>query len=778
MKISVSKYLFFLLAACVLLSCERKQVNNPIVVSPNSSHKIYGFARDTSAYVMVVDTAVHDSAINGELIPVNQGGFTEYFKDKSKEGTNAKKIFYAYSDSTSPFIRKSSSKEMSFINLVARAYAKHNSIEINPDDIWLTILNGIRLHVKNNRDSLKDRFVSPGADTAIEIRNDSLLLNTTYEKWHGVIADLFDSLQEKIPVETGEPLNVKFSTTSPIDYNISRSLVMAVASEYYTYTWAVACGIPQIKVNGTKLDWSLLKDSFNKLASRLNLEWWVKELNPILDEFINVFDGKINLIHWRSIFKKVFEESGCDRRITVDGWITKFYPYIGRDKPERRNEWNGAIDLMTDIPKGVTDVDINWIYAGKTIPLKIYTGFVGIQVDTTRKMLKASRGYALMSYCGWCDMDSIAKDLKYIPGKPLRLHESLAISDSIEIYNAQGVAYATSDPKEIKNFAAAASFKSEIEKSHDSYPFVFDEANIANAEPFCVINLYKDGKVIEHLSLYKQIDKKYVVLTQEIGILNDSLSLESFFKERHISFEGEFNGFTNDKSIPELDVDVFVDSLEPKKGKVFEDKFSYNYKKENFEDIFAWRLKKAFYQHYKNDFKLSVDAKLEYGEDGQVANVIMSTEHPNYKAFLEDVKDALYYAWDAPILDDDGGNDFIIKSAKLHLSFSRKYRMVCKQDGRDAKDSVDIIGVPNAKKDLCNEITFSKDLATGGVIRYECIEYNKKVKYGERVEEIEPRHTNVLFDKHDAVYDGGLPISQVVTLKIPSCFVDEKPNEK
>ena len=780
MKISVSKYLFFLLAACVLLSCERKQVNNPIDVSPDSSHKIYGFVRDTSAYVMVVDTAVHDSAINGELIPVNQGGFTEYFKDKSKEGTNAKKIFYAYSDSTSPFIRKSSSKEMSFINLVARAYAKHNSIEINPDDIWLTILNGIRLHVKNNRDSLKDRFVSPGADTAIEIRNDSLLLNITYEKWHGVIADLFDSLQKKMPVETGEPLNVKFSTTSPIDYNISRSLVMAVASEYYTYTWAVACGIPQIKVNGTKLDWSLLKDSFNKLASRLNLEWWVKELNPILDEFINVFDGKINLIHWRSIFKKVFEEVGCERRIQVDGWITKFYPYIGRDKPERRNEWNGAIDLMTDIPKGVTDVDINWIYDGKTIPLKIYTGFVGIQVDTTRKMLKASRGYALMSYCGWCDMDSIAKDLKYIPGKPLRLQESLAISDSIEIYNAQGVAYATSDPKEIKNFAAAASFKSEIEKSHDSYHFVFDEANIANAEPFCVINLYKGGKVIEHLSLYKQIEKKYVVLLQNVGVLSDSLSLETFLKERNVSLEGEFNGFINDKSIPELDVDVFVDSLEPKEGKDFEDVFFYNYKKENFKEFFAWRLKKAFYKHYKNDFKLSVDAKLEYGEDGQVANVIMNTEHPKYKAFLEDVKDALYYAWDAPKIDDEV-NDFIIKSAKLHLSFSRKYRMVCKQNGQPAKDTVEIVVDLDAKKSLCSEIIFTKDLVTGSVNHYECNEFNKKLEQNE-IEiilnelgrnEIIPVFRNDIFVRSDEVHDGRISISDVVTLKIPPCFVEE-----
>ena len=177
-------------------------------------------------------------------------------------------------------------------------------------------------------------------------------------------------------------------------------LIITYLAEYYSYTWAVACGISLIKVNRTKVDWRLRRDSFNKLASRLNLEWWVKELNPILDEFINVFDGKINLIHWRSIFKKVFEEVGCERRIQVDGWITKFYPYIGRDKPERRNEWNGAIDPMTDIPKGVTDVDINWIYDGKTIPLKIYTGFVGIQVDTTRKMLKASRGYALRAACG------------------------------------------------------------------------------------------------------------------------------------------------------------------------------------------------------------------------------------------------------------------------------------------------------------------------------------------------------------------------------------------
>ena len=102
------------LVASVLLSCEQKRDNVP----ENSSRLVKenaSFVRDTSAYVMVVDTAVHDSAIDGELIPVNQGGFTEYFKGYSQEGTNAKKMFYAYSDPTSPFIRESSSMDMALI---------------------------------------------------------------------------------------------------------------------------------------------------------------------------------------------------------------------------------------------------------------------------------------------------------------------------------------------------------------------------------------------------------------------------------------------------------------------------------------------------------------------------------------------------------------------------------------------------------------------------------------------------------------------------------------
>ncbi len=92
----------------------------------------------------------------------------------------------------------------------------------------------------------------------------------------------------------------------------------------------------------------------------------------------------------------------------------------------------------------------------------------------------------------------------------------------------------------------------------------------------------------------------------------------------------------------------------------------------------------------------------------------------------------------------------------------------------------------DAKKSLCSEIIFTKDLVTGNVNHYECNEFNKKLEQNE-IEiilnelgrnEIIPVFRNDIFVRSDEVHDGRLSISDVVTLKIPPCFVDEKPNEK
>ena len=760
------------LVASVLLSCDSKQANKPM----NFSHQIYGFVRDTSAYAMIVDTTVHDSAFREETVPVVRGGFAEYFASWHQEKSRETKIFYAYSDSISPFV-KGHSQKPTFIDLVALAYAKHYDMEISPDDIWLLILDGFRLHVKSNSDALKDRFVGPDVDTHIKVQADWLTQESTHEEWFGVISDFFDKLQEKLPAETGAPLRTKFSTTSPVDYNISRSMVMAIASEYYTYSAYTLCGIPKIKINGTKEDWSLLRDSFNKLATRLDMEWWSQQLNPILDEFVKVFDGQSSIAFWKGIYK-LYDPEGCGNP-EFNGWFSKFYPYLMgfSDKMEfkKRTDWESDVDFE-ELPNVVTSVDVEWKYLGQDIPLKLYTGFIGIQVDTASKMLKAARGYALRSQCGWCDIKNVADTLTYIPGKPHRLLEMLAISDSMNIYDKNGLAFATHDPNEIEKFIKSSNYDDEY--MDPSMRSDFDE----RYKSLLSVNLFKDGKLLDHLKyfVFSEVNAGGILTLQGMAVIKNKKRIESFFKERNVAIDGEVKEFENEKSLPKLDIEILVDSVALKEGTTLRIEMS-EFKTgiiRALNNSMGWRLKRLLYRYYKDDFNLSADAGMGYKEKGRVDDyVALSLTPDSNRNFKMELRDVLHYGYMPPKVHTDVGNDEIAQGIvdfiKIHLAFTRDYHMVCKQNGQEAKDSVDIVGTPSAEKKLCSEIKFSKDLATGGVVRYECIEHNKKVGASESVA---PTYINEYFNKRHDVYDDryNLPISQVVKLEIPPCFVEEE----
>jgi len=787
------KSLILLVSACFLVACEQERAKQVIEVAPKKAAKTEGFARDTSAYAMVFDTTVHDSAINEETVPADQGGFVEYFaKEAERSGTNGHKIFYAYSDSENPFI-KGYSESSSFIDLVALAYAKHYAMEIYPDDIWLIILDGFRLHVKNNRESLKDRFVAPGADTAITVVNNALTQESSHEEWAHTLTDMFDSLQAKMPHETGEPLKVKFSTTSPIDHNISRTMTMAVASEYYSFSVYTLCGIPKIRVNGKKEDWLLLKDSFDKLATQLDMPWWSKALDPVLDEFINIFDGKIDLDHWKKIYK-FFEPEGCGGSY-FNGWISRFFPYtketdLDSEKYVKRTNWEGLLDFE-NVPKGITFIDIKWNYLGKKIPMKLYTGFIGTQVDTTKNTIKSARGYALVSY-GVGDLKKIAENTRYIPGKTFRLAESLALSDSMDIEGEKGLVYATNQASEIEKFAESSALDEEYPEADSWHKDI-----VGVGKPNLAINLYRKGKLVDHLLYYAKpkmanLDERIIALLtstydgallslQGVGQWKKPAAIKKFFEERHIPIDGSVNEFDNQGSLPKLNVEIFVDTVILKEGKSFGNDMKMTEFRTGIvnalKNATEWRLKRLFYRYYREDFNVHAVAELSYKDEGRVDNVSLSLL-PDRGRFKEDLKDVLLYGWIPPKVRTNIGNEIaaqeIVDLVKVHLAFTRDYRMVCKQNGKNAKDSVDIAGEPHAKKDLCNEITFSKDLSTGGVVRYECIEYNKKVKFGSLPEKIKPRHTNVRFNKHNSVYTlKSIPVSQVVTLTIPPCFVEE-----
>lgn len=281
-----------------------------------------------------------------------------------------------------------------FVAMVGVAFANHYSIEIYPDDIWLMIMDGIRLHVKYNREALKNKFVLDGADTNLVVRDNSLTLRTPPSVWKKDIAQLYDSLYQKLPKATRSAFDIDFSTSTAIDKFVAKTTLMSISSEYYNYYLKTMCGIPQIFIKGTKKDWKKLKNSFDKLAVILDMPWWAKQIDPILSEFIKAFDKKFNMEFWRGIYKYFPKKGGSGSAPYVNGWITKFFPYLFKDKQARRTEWDEKIKY-TYFTSGKNDVRIKWDYNGQKIPLELTTGFWGVTIDPKTKRLRTIRGYVL-----------------------------------------------------------------------------------------------------------------------------------------------------------------------------------------------------------------------------------------------------------------------------------------------------------------------------------------------------------------------------------------------
>ena len=91
-----------------------------------------------------------------------------------------------------------------------------------------------------------------------------------------------------------------------------------------------------------------------------------------------------------------------------------------------------------------------------------------------------------------CDEERLDETVNFIPGKPLCLQESLALADSLVIYNAQGLAYSTNKLKEIKRFAKAAALDEE-------YPEYDRELRNAWEEDAQLsISLFRQGKLVDY----------------------------------------------------------------------------------------------------------------------------------------------------------------------------------------------------------------------------------------------------------------------------------------
>ena len=302
-----------------------------------------------------------------------------------------------------------------FISAVHTAFANHYPLVLSPDAIWLVISQGFANHVNANAESLRKSFVDHEGKKTIEIILDrgDFVKGSPKNPW-GDVLDLFsEGIRRNVGDKTHDLLTPTFSTTGPVERAASQIVLMNCFKEYFLYQMVCICGIPEVTLEGTPEDWSLLRDKALSLG-QFDLEWWTVELKPILDQFVEAASGKVDVEFWRRIYK-LKEAYGTH---SVNGWILDLFPYIGDGTRKNHclGKWKtiplkldkevkevisfeiGEDELSTEsFPPGVISAPFVWKIpgAGKEYKMKFFAGFMAATQNSKTLAIQPEIGWAV-----------------------------------------------------------------------------------------------------------------------------------------------------------------------------------------------------------------------------------------------------------------------------------------------------------------------------------------------------------------------------------------------
>ena len=286
----------------------------------------------------------------------------------------------------------------SFYSCIVHAYANHKSITLSPDMIWLLIEQGFARYVNDHAEELRPKLVNHTGkmDLAIETKKDLLAGDAD---WPKLIGDFASQIDRYTKGGIAKTVTADFSTTGEVERVASQITLMESVKSYFEYiVYYVSCGIPSITLKGTPDDWRLVLEKTRRLET-YGLGQWVKDLEPILTEFVRAAEGNPKQSFWQGIVKKHRVDQltwgGCmsSEPTELDGWLLKFF--LDKDGQTLEN-----VPTTADMPSERVRVGFKYRIIdpaqGTVIsetPMELWAGFIGVEEDTITNTLTPKIGW-------------------------------------------------------------------------------------------------------------------------------------------------------------------------------------------------------------------------------------------------------------------------------------------------------------------------------------------------------------------------------------------------
>lgn len=303
------------------------------------------------------------------------------------------------------------------IGAVHIAFAEHRPLVLSPDAIWITILQGLAMHVHIHAEELRSTFVSHSGRKPIVV-DSNIDPDSPESAWDWVINEFAEKLSGE--VDGSSALISDFSTTGVVEKLVSQVCLLDVFESYFEYILLSGCGFPEITLTGNIDDWMRLRQKI-ELLEPFKVDFWLPHLREIADHFCLAMRGKADISYWQDMYKQS-EHYGFD---LVNGWILKLIPYLQNDET---GTWNFLNPLLCDpekipaklrgaktdqLPSGMSVVPLTVVDKRTQLKKKmeIIGGFVGVEQNPDTFAVQPKIGWAIRNAkdSGWEFLDDTTK---------------------------------------------------------------------------------------------------------------------------------------------------------------------------------------------------------------------------------------------------------------------------------------------------------------------------------------------------------------------------------
>ena len=240
------------------------------------------------------------------------------------------------------------------IGTVLTAYNLHQNLILRPDDIWITILGQFSAYVNGpgRAEELRSKFVNHTGQMELTVTAEGSVCEAPY----GTMTRQFLDEISKNLVDPSfkEWFLPGFTTSTETDDIVASAAAMCTFQPYFTYTYSLVCGIPQITLLGSVEDWSILRQKVERLvdldaSDKLLSEQWVPLLRQVLDQFVESakYGSQYNVDFWDRIVQFYVHDLMCAQETHLTGWLSVFTFFNGQGQmavsmPERDDDEEGV----------------------------------------------------------------------------------------------------------------------------------------------------------------------------------------------------------------------------------------------------------------------------------------------------------------------------------------------------------------------------------------------------------------------------------------------------